>query len=316
MKKKMVLANFNIVFINKETEEPMLEYFDNIIYPAFTSEIIKKSKDTEYLLKNVEVLDLGGEDYALVGNIVKKTVLEVKSNLDENMQLIEEDNKYPTAPFSSFCIYLKNHRMLYVHNQKGSPDLKSFKATIYYIINKYIGSVNKELRLQNKETLPIPIINVVGIPLEHNIKQVLGGIKKVNRLTLKFYPLNGDIDLSGMFGNMTTELRKRVGSKNGEVVLKSPDSIDGIAEVLEQAGGTVEPVFNVTYPNKSTATIKNDSISERLEIETVGSSIEEELAYICKEGKNMNTMTYTNDSHNNIYNKNKSKVIPFVRRQI
>lgn len=39
MKVNAQVANFNVVFGNEE--KPMLDYFDNIVYPAFMSGIIK-----------------------------------------------------------------------------------------------------------------------------------------------------------------------------------------------------------------------------------------------------------------------------------
>ncbi len=313
----MAVANFNVVFCDKDGNElPLLNYFESIIIPALTSGIVKKSDDTKFLLMNIEVIDVGEDDYAIVGNIVKSTTLEILSDLDENGNLIELDNRYPAAPFSTFTIYLRNHRMVFVQNQNGSPTLRSFESTIRHIITRFIKYQNQERKKQNIEEFPIPLIYVVGIPMRESIEESLKQVKSINKLTLRFYPLNGDYDFSGMFSGMTTELRRKVDSKNGEIVLKSPKSVEGITDVLEQAGGTVEPIFNVTLPNKNIVTINNDQISERMEIDIQGENIGEELNDIARKGKNMNMVSYVSESNNTIYEENKAKIIPFVKRKI
>ena len=108
--KKSSVANFNLVFYGKD-EEPLLAYFDSILMPALTSGITREIGDAKYFLMNVGVEETEEGEYVLRGLIIKQTVLEVKSDLDENGKLIEKDEKYPTAPFSTFVIYLKNHRI-------------------------------------------------------------------------------------------------------------------------------------------------------------------------------------------------------------
>ena len=200
--KRTFIANFNLVFYGKD-EEPLLSQFDTILMPALISGEKRTSGDSKYFLLDVGIQQDEDDEYVLKGLIVKQTVLEVKSDLDENGRLIEKDEKYPTAPFSMFAIYLKNHRMVYVQNQKGSPSLDNFKATIKYLLNLYVDKKSKEL---NKE-LPIPILNVVGIPMRKKLKDALEEVDKINQLCLRFYPLNGDIDYSGLFGGISKDIR-------------------------------------------------------------------------------------------------------------
>ena len=52
-KRSAQVANFNIVFGDKE--QPMLDFFDKIIYPAMNANISKVSDDNEYMFKNIEI---------------------------------------------------------------------------------------------------------------------------------------------------------------------------------------------------------------------------------------------------------------------
>lgn len=166
--KSVEVANFNVVFLEKQDEAPLLKYFDKILIPALKSGIKKENGDTKYLFTDIEIREDIKHGYVLTGNIVKKTIIEIKSDLDVNENLIEKDDKYSAAPFSAFVIYLKNHRMLFVKNQKGSPTIKNFSSTIKYVLSEYVRRYNKKQK--NKEDfLPYPVVNIVGIPMRRNV---------------------------------------------------------------------------------------------------------------------------------------------------
>lgn len=115
-KKRISVANFNAVFLDGQNELPLLSYFDTLFMPALKSDYVRESGDSTFLLLNVNVVHDKQGDYVLVGNIVKKTILEVLSDLNEFGELVEKDDHYPSAPYSTFVIYLKNHRMIFAEN--------------------------------------------------------------------------------------------------------------------------------------------------------------------------------------------------------
>lgn len=129
-KKKISIANFNVVFFDGKEEKSLLDYFDTIFMPAINQNIVRRSGDSTYRLMEVKIME-SEKGYVLTGVLVKQTVLEIKSDLDESGNLIEKDEKIPTAPYSTFAIYLKNHRMIYAENQKGSPDLRNILIKCY-----------------------------------------------------------------------------------------------------------------------------------------------------------------------------------------
>lgn len=308
-KKRISIANFNVVFYEGEKEKALLDYFDKIVMPVFTSGIVRTVGDATYRLMNVNICENDG-DYILTGLIVKKTVLEVKSDLAPDGTLVKLDEKYPTAPFSTFIIYLKNHRMLYAENQKGSPTLKSFRGMMQYMFNKYMRPMNKEEKVDI-----IPIVNIVGIPSRSKLKETLKEVEKVEKLTLRFYPLNGDLDLKGVFEGLSTDLRKLVGAKNGEIMLRSPQNINGIIDVVDEAEGTVEPIFEVRYPDKRKAKIRNDLLSERMEIEILGDNVQEEIEELLSKGKEIKNLSYVSRGNGEIYEKNLSQISNFCDKK-
>ena len=86
VKKSAMIANFNITF--GDDEQPMMNYFDSVLYPAMCANKVRKKDDVEYLVKYVSILKDEKEEYVLVGNVIKKTVLEVKSDLDVDGELV------------------------------------------------------------------------------------------------------------------------------------------------------------------------------------------------------------------------------------
>jgi len=308
VEKDAQIANFNVVI--GEDEKPMLDYFDTFIYPAFVSNIKRKEKDAEYLFKGVEIVENRKKEYVLVGKIVKKTMLEVYSDIDEKGELIEKNERHSSAPYSTFAIFLKNHRMVLVPNQKGSPTLATFRSTVHKILSEYRKKENENRK--EGDNIPNFDVKVVGIPSVRSILSVLRTVEKVNELTLRFYPLNGDLDLTGLFGTMTTDLRKVVGSKYGETVLKSPKNIEGIAKVLEDAAGTVEPIITVTTKEKSKLRLKETEFSERYKLQLKeGMEYSQENRDIINKTENFGVIEYTNEFHDDIYNRNLNKIIRY-----
>lgn len=311
VKKNAMIANFNITF--GDEEKPMLDYFDSIVYPAMISDKVRKQEDVEYLLKYVSVTKDIKDEYTLVGNIIKKTILEVKSDLDVDGELIEKDEKYSTAPYSTFAINLKNHRMIFVQNQKGSPTLANFRAMVAFLIRDYVKVKNDSIEETDK--LPYAMVNIVGIPSARSIDGLLENVEKINSLTLRFYPLNGDIDYSGTFGILSKEMRNEVGSKNGEVVFKSPKLISGVKNVLEKAAGTIDPILKVVTKEKSKVSLKDYQMSEKYELDfEAEQDLIDERKAVVKKMKDISSLQYTNDEHERIYNNNLAKIIPFERR--
>lgn len=309
-KKNAEIGNFNIVFWDQEgNEEPLLEYFDTIVMPALNSNYIRKTNDSEYFFKDIRIIKFE-EEYIVVGKIIRTTVLEKKSDIDSSGELIGCDERYPTAPFSLFAIYLKNHRMILVKNQKGSPTLKSFGSTVDSVINRYIKHINNNRKEENLPLYPKAAVNIVGIPQVKEIREVLENVESIKELRLRFYPLNGDasIDFSGVFGEISNEIRVAAGSKGGEIKLNSPKDKHGVAKIIEGAKGIVEPILKVKYPGNKVTTIKNETMSEKLEMDFLDDLVNISVEEVVHQGMTMDSIKEVSVDNLQIYLKNKSKI--------
>jgi hypothetical protein len=270
MKRELIIANFNCTF--GEKNKPMLEYFDEILYPSFIADIKKvnkKSKD-EYFFTNVKLVEYEKDLFALVGFLVKKTVLEIKSGYDAN-GLFDEDKHIPTAPYSLFAIFLNNHRMILIKNQKkGSPDLRNFSATAKFYLKDFVNKYNKGKK--KDERFPRAYLNIASMPSEKTIKEQLKGVKTINKVTLRFYPLNGDVDNSKVLRSLRAELDE-LQSKSGNKTINTPKNHDGVANLVNDTRGNAIPTVNVTFNDGETRTIRNDEFTEKIRIESTNSNL-------------------------------------------
>ena len=254
--KTIQFANFNITF--GENEEAMLMHFEDIVFPAFTGGYIrgKENELPRYSFGDVTIKMIDNE-HVLVGNYIKDTEYRVVTTVQEG-NLVPSPAEVPTAPYSRFIIFLKNHRMVLVKNESGSPDIRSFQKTVRDILSKYTHAQNRGKAKEEK--LPFAIVNIVDIPLKDSIDEVLRNINKINWLKLRFFPLNNDLDPLPIAQAMKNEMAK-VGSRTGNLVFNSPDSKAGVKDVLESTAGLAITTMKVTDSDGETRQIKEDAFS-------------------------------------------------------
>ena len=116
-----------------------------------------------------------------------------------------------------------------------------------------------------------------------------------------------------MFGELMSDMRKMVDSPKSDVILKSPGSISGVIELIEKSDGTVEPIIDVTYPDKTKGRITQDTISERMEISFSGDNIQK-MDEVVGQGRKIKSIGYVSKGNQEIYNKHESKIIKFISR--
>ncbi|WP_019007451.1 hypothetical protein [Cohnella laeviribosi] len=291
--KQLTIANFNCTFGNED--EPFLNFFEQIVIPAFQSGKAKKTDGAEFFFDNVNVYMLRGI-YFLTGFIIKKTELEVRSRYSEEKGIEHTNLRIPSAPYSIFLIALNNHRMILVKNQKGSPSIANFSSTARDILSDYVKEQNRENSAKDKK-LPTPHLNVVPIPFKGAINKELVGVKKIHYMKLRFYPLNGDIPVQGLFKELTEQL-EILGSKSGNTTINSPKNILQVGEFIRETKGTVEPTLRVEDRFGNKRTLKSDSFTDVLTIE-----LDEENEYSSNldtiVGKVLNKEEFTEVSEDN-----------------
>ena len=277
--KQMYIADLNAVF-GKE-EEPLIRYMDDIVLPALTSNVVADSTErTRYFFEDVLVRNIGGE-YVLSGLLIKDTILEVKSEYDQREGLKKTDKHFKSSPYSLFLIYLKNHRMMLVKNQDGSPDTRSFSFAFRTVVDKYIKNRNGEIKadqnIEIKKYLPYVRVKVSGIKTSASVKEALKDVEKITELTLKFYPLNSEWDYGNVFGDIDCRIRKVIGSAKGKMIFPSPENIDGVVSVIEKTEGMAKTEMKVKYKEGTHGEQKRGKIKDHESSDVSNIEINQEL---------------------------------------
>ncbi|MHA6484486.1 hypothetical protein ACX1C1_21550 [Paenibacillus sp. strain BS8-2] len=314
--KNLYVANFNCTFIINKKHEPLLSQFESVILPAFKEGIVYENKrtDSDFLFEDVEISMKNGI-FVLVGLIVKRTHLEIKTRYNDKGELMATNDLIPSDPFSYFIINLQNHRMALVKNQKGSPTVSDFDRTATHVLSAYVGKYNKTTK-NDEDKLPRPQLNVVTVPYAGKIEEELKKINKIESAVLRFYPLNGDISTNELF-NELREMLEEVDSKTGSAQFNNPQNHKKITEVLKDTKGTVRPTLRVIYGNGSKRTLRENDFSESTKIELNDSApFHDNLDVIS--GKVINQQQYNETSKENdsIYHKYFSKLEHIFKRKL
>ncbi|MDA2756502.1 hypothetical protein PDQ74_05850 [Bacillus cereus group sp. Bc005] len=295
-RKSLYIANFNCTF-GKENK-PMLDYFEEIVMPAFQQSQVRESDGNKYFFDNVKLIMVKGE-FMLGGLLIKRTKLEVKSLYTEG-KLTLTNEIHPSDPYSYFLINLKNHRMVLVKNQKGSPNLGNFSATAKYVLKDYVGKINRDIE-DKEERLPAANLNIVAIPFKDAIRKEMRNVKKIQNVILRFYPLNGDIDGNEVFTYMR-EMLEEVDSKSGYTQINTPDNRENVINLLDDTNGLVRPTLRVVYNNGSARTLRDDSFTEEMQIQLEDTEdLYENLDSIAGRVINEEQFTDTSEENQNIY---------------
>ena len=230
--------------------------------------IISEVRETAYqdiFFAGVEIKEVDNE-YVMVGNFIKETQYKVVTTVQEGV-LASTPADVPTAPYSRFIVFLKNHRMVLVRNETASPDTRSFQSTVRDILNQYVRNANRERSERDK--LPIAIANIVDIPLKDSIADVLKNVNKVSWFKLRFFPLNNDLDPGPLTQHIREDMKK-VGSKTTNIVFNSPNSKDGISKMIAESSGLAVASLQIVDNTGEKRRVKEGSFSSTLKIEYEG----------------------------------------------
>lgn len=272
---KMDVANFNLTY--GKDEEPMLNHFVDFIYPALRDEFERVYKSSRYFFFNVHIEETFN-GLALTGLIVNDTEVDVDTIYNKGeKKLVSENKSYQSSPYSLFYIFLVNHRMIYIQNQKESPLLGTFAYTVKDALNKFKKKENKKRKEENKKRkkddkvnlIPDFELHVMGIPDNESIKSELKKVKKIRKFNIRFFPLNGEDNHAA--GDITDKLiaamregRKLADSNTGSVSLNSPKNKKEVANMIVGFNGTADSTLNTLYYDGSERKIKLENISLKI----------------------------------------------------
>ena len=140
------LANFNCTMKFNNDVKPMLNFFNDIIYPALSDKsLYYETKKNKFYISDLKVIQLKDGPIALVGKHIKRTTLDIYPDYDANVGFIGNQSSSPSAPDSNFILLLNNHRIIYYNNKSGAPTISAFSSTVRNIVFKYITNIRSSI---------------------------------------------------------------------------------------------------------------------------------------------------------------------------
>ncbi|MBP3546318.1 MAG: hypothetical protein J6K16_04200 [Alphaproteobacteria bacterium] len=294
--KNMHYANFNITY--GEHDDPMLCHFEDMIFPAFTSGF-HRGKEGEYPLfyfDEIQIKEINGE-YVLCGNYIKDMQYKINTTIQDG-KLVSTPANVPSAPYSRFIIFLKNHRMILVRNESQSPDIRSFQTTVKRMLSSFVSKENASRDKNNK--LPIPHVNIIDLPMRQNIEKTLQTVHKIKSLKFRFFPLNNDIPSNFMANAVKQEMQK-VQSKHAGIHFTSPGSKKAVSDLIEESAGLAEATLEVSDRNGNKTKIKGNSFSASKKISFGRDIYSSDDEYIVDQAKQDDIITHTSDDNKKLY---------------
>lgn len=293
-------ANFNITF---DQDIPLLEHFEDIIYPAFCSNDLKSLGDPKRLpafyLNDVKVLMIDNE-YILTGNYILATEYDVHTQVQDGA-LVKKDFSVSTAPYSRFIIFLQNHRMVFARNESASPSVRSFQKTVRFILQKYVGNYNRKLK-DKSNALPSANVNIVDIPLKGDIEEFFKTIKKVDLLKLSFFPLNNDLNPFAFIGGIDQELKKIEGT-SANLSFNSPESISEVKNVIQKSAGLAKTTLECHDEKGTFSRVKEDNFSSSKKIPFARDITEEDIRVFTNQAKRDEITNSVSPENRTLYKK-------------
>ena len=149
--------------------------------------------------------------------------------------------------------------------------------------------------------------------LKEDIKQVLTDIKKINKLKLKFFKLNNDLDTRPISQAVREEMAQ-LQSKTANITFNSPDSKQGVQHLLEETTslGLATTTLMATDNNDQPIKIEEDKFSSSKKItynKDIDPADDENLLSIAKNNESMN---YISNSNLSLYNKFKEVIQKYL----
>ena len=258
VKKIIEYGNFNCTFGDKFL--PLLSNLSNIVVPALKSGIIIREKDDlSYSIDNVSLFKHNYYGYCLQGRFIKNTYLEVLSKQDEENRLIHTNEIYPTSPYSLFVIFLKNHKMVFVKNQKGSPTMMNLER----IVMKLIVGYAKKRKIVNTDTDDFSVdLHITPLPSQTSLAEQLEEIVSVTNVKFNLFPLNGGCDFKGILDSLQNEMSNSA-SKQISVSISKPKNIPWVNEQIMSVKGNGKFVLKGKKINGSEVKITENNFSEK-----------------------------------------------------
>lgn len=191
----MEIANLTVTF---GEDEQLLDRLEDIVVPAFFNGYQRKHGRNTYFFYDVKYVVkqlFGRRELAIVGRFIKDTELERDQYLEDG-ELIRDRQTMPSAPSAIFALVLSGHRLLYLKEYTGAPDVQVFGSTLDRFLRK---ARNELVNSVSASTIPLPEVRVTPISSQSSFNTFIDRFSRVKRLRVKVLKVNAETDNSAFF---------------------------------------------------------------------------------------------------------------------
>jgi hypothetical protein len=212
VKGRLGFANFTLRF----GDQVLLDFVDEIVIPAFFENAYRPAGSArKYLFTDVGVTKL---DYfentvnCIIGRIVKDQIHKVEQRYDDDLRkIVKDDTVYRSSPTSFFVLMLENHKLIYLPEVSGAPEITAFANTAEAFIKhrhrKYVDEIWAERKKENKDTLrkdvikdiPYPTLSVVPLSSSASLEDFISQYQILRTVEVQILQTNHDKDPGGVF---------------------------------------------------------------------------------------------------------------------
>ena len=244
-KPRITRAKFANVVCRFGEKFVLLDFVEEIIYPAFTNQDLQRTySDTSYRFWDVGLAEVPVAEHelplvAVYGRHIKKMVLKSEQDFSPTTGIVTSKRELPSAPSAFFVLILNNHKLIYVDETDDAPSITAFQATLQHNVSQmyrqYIDILYSSFRgtdaAKTKKQLyletPHPTVEVRPLATQASIETFLKAFAIVRQVDFKF------LDTNQEFPQLEThrqirEMKRRFEAKSTTLAFGSKNGLDRV----------------------------------------------------------------------------------------
>lgn len=285
-------------FICKFGEKNLLDLAEEVIIPAFlTPNLTRTYGDTRYLFYNPKMVVINENKkttpiLCLAGRFIKDTILERDQVFEEN-KLVRDHQRMRSAPSSFFVLILNNHKLIYVNETSGAPNLQAFNATISsFAKRKHFEFINKLYKKRKKEDVyaearvtkkalvklyAYPDIKIIPLSSQSSLEQFINKYAVLKKVQARLVETNHELESNQLFAALRSK-KEEIGSSATTLThynqkgLSKEKAILQLVPIANQ--GNTEIKLDGKDSHGDTLRGNNESFKIRVPIATINQDVE------------------------------------------
>ncbi|MCX2687949.1 hypothetical protein OO306_20660 [Pseudomonas sp. DCB_AW] len=241
----------------------LLDYFEEIVYPAFSDPALRRVySETKYFFENVELVTVDGR-VLLVGRFIKDMIFE-REQVYTSSGLVADHDEMQSSPSCIFVLVLDIHRLIFLKETKGAPNLDNFKSTLenflkvkykLYIDSVYDDAKERKEKVTKKQLMldnVSPTLELIPLTSAQSIDSFVRQYQVLSSVTYKFSDRNDEHDNEGFFEAVQRQ-KDEVGSKTTTIKHSNSEGLDKESVIEEVQAATVQGNQKVTLVGKDSS---------------------------------------------------------------